>query len=56
MMHIVQDPAFMTKMAQIGIVTTGSAGAEAAALIKTQREAAQPIVEKSGYKAMQQPE
>ncbi|MBS0508225.1 MAG: tripartite tricarboxylate transporter substrate binding protein [Proteobacteria bacterium] len=53
MIHIVQDPAFSARMAQIGIVTTGKPGAEVTTMIKAQREAARPIVEKSGYRATQ---
>lgn len=53
MIHIVQDPDFTAKMAQIGMVTTGRSGAEVTALIKAQREASRPMVEKSGYRATQ---
>lgn len=53
MLHIVQDPAFAARMAQQGMVTTGRPGAEVTALIKAQREALRPIVEKSGFRATQ---
>ena len=53
MIDIVRDPEFSAKMAQIGIVTTGRSGAETASLVKTQREALRPIVEKSGFRATQ---
>ena len=53
MIHIVQDSAFAAKMAQGGMVTTGRPGAEVTILIKSQREASRPIVEKSGYRATQ---
>ncbi len=53
MIHIVQDSAFAAKMAQGGMVTTGRPGAEVTSLIKSQREASRPIVEKSGYRATQ---
>ncbi len=53
MIAIVKDPAFSAKMAQSGMVTTGLPGAEVTKMIKAQREAARPIVEKSGYRATQ---
>lgn len=53
MIHIVKDPAFTAKMAQLGMVTTGRLGVEVATLIKAQRETSRPIVEKSGYRATQ---
>ncbi|MBS0391735.1 MAG: tripartite tricarboxylate transporter substrate binding protein [Proteobacteria bacterium] len=53
MIHIVKDPAFTEKMATLGMVTTGLPGAQVTEMIKTQREALRPIVEKSGFKATQ---
>ena len=53
MIQIAKDPTFTAKMAQGGMVTTGLPGAEVTSLIKTQREASRPIVEKSGYRATQ---
>ena len=51
MIRIVQDPDFNARMAQSGMVTTGLPGAEVARMIKVQREAARPVVEKSGYRS-----
>ncbi len=53
MIEIVKDPDFAAKMEQIGIVTTGMPSAEVTALIRAQREASRPIVEKSGYRVTQ---
>lgn len=53
MINIVQAPMFAEKMAQMGMVTTGKPSAEVTSLIKTQREAWRPIVEKSGYRITQ---
>lgn len=53
MIKIVQEPEFGQKMEQLGMATTGKPGAELAEMIKTQREAWRPVVEKSGFRATQ---
>lgn len=53
MIDIVQDPEFSARMAELGMVTTGRPGTEVVSLAKAQREAARPIVEKSGYRVTQ---
>lgn len=53
LIRIVQDPAFSARIAQLGLVPTGKPGAELAALIQAQRQTWQPVVQASGFKALQ---
>jgi len=51
--EIVKEPDFTAKMAQLGMVTTGTSATDLAAMIKTQREGWRPIVKESGFRANQ---
>ncbi|BAO67686.1 tripartite tricarboxylate transporter substrate-binding protein [Bordetella bronchiseptica] len=53
LIKIVKDPAFSARVAQVGLVSTGKPGAELAAMIQAQRQAWQPVVKASGFKALQ---
>lgn len=53
MLKIARDPEFIVKMTQIGLVATAQPGSDVTAMIKSEREAMRPIVEKSGFKVTQ---
>lgn len=53
MMEIVQAPEFAEKMAQLGMETTGKTSSDLASSIKKQREEWRPVVEQSGFRAIQ---
>lgn len=53
MIGIVQNPEFAEKMAQLGMETTGRPSSDLASSIRKQREGWHPVVEQSGFRAIQ---